>query len=74
LICNREGDDHLLPERAVSYPVAKTTDGYWTVPYFDCGGGNVWMVTYVAPLLKEQNGYVVFQLVYFRSSLFKIVK
>jgi G protein-coupled receptor 158 len=47
--------------------VAKTSDGYWTVPYFDCGGGNVLMVTYVAPLLKEHNGSVVFQLVYFRS-------
>ena len=56
----REGVEH-LPEHTLSYPVAKISDGYWTVPYFDCGGGNVWMVTYVAPLLKELNGSAVFQ-------------
>eukprot|EP00057_Strongylocentrotus_purpuratus_P009015 XP_011663489.1 PREDICTED: probable G-protein coupled receptor CG31760 [Strongylocentrotus purpuratus] len=25
------------------------TDGYWTKPYFDCGGGDVWMVTFSVP-------------------------
>ena len=24
-------------------------DGYWSKPYFDCGGGNVWMVTFSMP-------------------------
>ena len=24
-------------------------DGYWTMPYFDCGGGDVWMVTFSMP-------------------------
>ena len=24
-------------------------DGYWTQPYFDCGGGDVWMVTFSMP-------------------------
>ena len=24
-------------------------DGYWTKPYFDCGGGDVWMVTFSMP-------------------------
>ena len=24
-------------------------DGYWTKPYFDCGGGEVWMVTFTVP-------------------------
>ncbi|KAJ8042105.1 hypothetical protein HOLleu_13093 [Holothuria leucospilota] len=25
------------------------SDGYWTKPYFDCGGGDVWMVTFSMP-------------------------
>ena len=33
-------------------------DGYWTQPYFDCGGGDVWMVTFSMPFftnLKQLN-------------------
>ncbi|KAK7487087.1 hypothetical protein BaRGS_00021582, partial [Batillaria attramentaria] len=32
-------------------PVANYSHGRWTFPYFDCGGGNIWMVTYSAPIL-----------------------
>ncbi|XP_069115075.1 probable G-protein coupled receptor CG31760 [Argopecten irradians] len=30
--------------------LAKLADGHWTKPYFDCGGGDIWMVTYSSPL------------------------
>ncbi|XP_045169889.2 probable G-protein coupled receptor 179 isoform X2 [Mercenaria mercenaria] len=60
VVIYREGDHH-LPEVESSYPVAEVSDGHWTVPYYDCGDGNVWMVTYVAPLLKVVNGSILFQ-------------
>ncbi|XP_072013672.1 probable G-protein coupled receptor CG31760 [Amphiura filiformis] len=28
-------------------------DGYWTQPYFDCGGGDVWMVTFSMPFFTN---------------------
>ncbi|KAL1462238.1 hypothetical protein WDU94_014090 [Cyamophila willieti] len=24
-------------------------DGKWSKPYYDCGGGNIWMLTYTVP-------------------------
>ena len=24
-------------------------DGTWSKPYYDCGGGNIWMMTYTVP-------------------------
>ncbi|XP_070181130.1 probable G-protein coupled receptor CG31760 [Littorina saxatilis] len=39
-------------------PVANNTDGRWTFPYYDCGGGNIWMVTYSAPVLGLDSGDV----------------
>ncbi|GAU95413.1 hypothetical protein RvY_07035-2 [Ramazzottius varieornatus] len=24
-------------------------DGHWSKPYYDCGGGNIWMMTYTVP-------------------------
>ena len=37
-------------------------DGYWTQPYFDCGGGDVWMVTFSMPFFtnaQDLNGSAV---------------
>ncbi|KAL5008798.1 hypothetical protein ScPMuIL_014379 [Solemya velum] len=48
-ILYRSGDV-LLPAVEEETPVAKLSDGYWTKPYYDCGGGDVWMVTYLAPI------------------------
>ncbi|XP_055880727.1 probable G-protein coupled receptor CG31760 isoform X3 [Biomphalaria glabrata] len=42
-------------------PLATYQDGYWTRPYFDCGGGNIWMSTYSAPILSWNNGTVHFR-------------
>lgn len=36
----REPDEIL----AVTYE-----DGRWSKPYYDCGGGNIWMLTYTVP-------------------------
>ncbi|OAF69898.1 hypothetical protein A3Q56_02353 [Intoshia linei] len=27
-------------------------DGVWSSPYFDCGGGNIWMMTYTVPFFS----------------------
>ncbi|XP_069187445.1 uncharacterized protein [Procambarus clarkii] len=30
-------------------------DGRWSKPYFDCGGGNIWMMTYTVPFFGYAN-------------------
>ncbi|XP_067681814.1 probable G-protein coupled receptor CG31760 isoform X2 [Haliotis asinina] len=37
-------------EVPIRQPVARYEDGRWTYPYYDCGGGDIWMVTYSAPI------------------------
>ncbi|CAG2249548.1 GPR158 [Mytilus edulis] len=32
-----------LPEQEIVVLTAKLEDGHWTKPYFDCGGGDIWM-------------------------------
>ncbi|XP_043191274.1 uncharacterized protein LOC122388848 [Amphibalanus amphitrite] len=46
--------DNLFLRKYTRYPdyflAAKLEDGYWTAPYFDCGGFHpMWMITYAAP-------------------------
>ncbi|XP_030831956.1 probable G-protein coupled receptor CG31760 [Strongylocentrotus purpuratus] len=37
-------------------------DGHWSTPYFDCGGGNIWMMTYTVPFLgRRPNGTYYFK-------------
>ncbi|KAA0196660.1 hypothetical protein HAZT_HAZT004301 [Hyalella azteca] len=31
-------------------------DGIWSEPYFDCGGGNIWMLTYTVPFFGYHAG------------------
>ena len=33
-------------------------DGLWIRPYFDCFGGKIWMVTYLAPIFNETNEFL----------------
>ena len=33
-------------------------NGTWTRPYFDCFGGKVWMVTYLAPFYNETDDFL----------------
>ena len=36
-------------------------DGEWTKPYYDCGGGNIWMMTYTVPFFGFENGKYFFK-------------
>ncbi|XP_072024107.1 probable G-protein coupled receptor CG31760 [Amphiura filiformis] len=40
-------------ERSVDTSLMTIEDGYWTQPYFDCGGGDVWMVTFSMPFFTS---------------------
>ncbi|XP_052103612.1 probable G-protein coupled receptor 158 [Mytilus californianus] len=44
--------DISLPEQEIVVLTAKLEDGHWTKPYFDCGGGDIWMVTFSSPILS----------------------
>ncbi|XP_063425861.1 metabotropic glycine receptor-like [Mytilus trossulus] len=45
-----------LPEQQNVLLTAKLLDGHWTMPYFDCGGGDVWMVTFSSPIFSLNGG------------------
>ncbi|KAG7310327.1 hypothetical protein JYU34_003099 [Plutella xylostella] len=49
---SREPDEIL----SVSYE-----DGKWSKPYYDCGGGNIWMLTYTVPFFGYSNGTYFFK-------------
>ncbi|KAL5021248.1 hypothetical protein ScPMuIL_000403 [Solemya velum] len=36
-------------------------DGHWSLPYFDCGGGNIWMMTFTVPFFGYKNGTFKFK-------------
>lgn len=36
-------------------------DGKWSNPYFDCGGGDIWMMTYTVPFFGYQDGKFKFK-------------
>nr|KAG5709068.1 hypothetical protein BaRGS_004707 [Batillaria attramentaria] len=38
-----------------SVVTVKYSDGHWSLPYFDCGGGNIWMMTYTVPFFGYTN-------------------
>ncbi|ESO94286.1 hypothetical protein LOTGIDRAFT_161509 [Lottia gigantea] len=51
-----------LTEVEFDQPTAKYNDGHWTFPYFDCGGGNIWMVTYSSPIFYiDTNRSILFR-------------
>lgn len=39
----------------------KYEDGKWSKPYYDCGGGNIWMLTYTVPFFGFENGTYFFK-------------
>ncbi|KAG4067605.1 hypothetical protein HA402_005377 [Bradysia odoriphaga] len=39
----------------------KYEDGRWSKPYYDCGGGNIWMLTYTVPFFGHDNGTYFFK-------------
>lgn len=36
-------------------------DGRWSKPYYDCGGANIWMLTYTVPFFGYENGSYFFK-------------
>ncbi|XP_063239005.1 metabotropic glycine receptor-like [Bacillus rossius redtenbacheri] len=36
-------------------------DGKWSKPYYDCGGGNIWMLTYTVPFFGFRDGQYFFK-------------
>uniref|UniRef100_A0A1A9UWG2 Uncharacterized protein n=1 Tax=Glossina austeni TaxID=7395 RepID=A0A1A9UWG2_GLOAU len=46
----------------------KYEDGRWSKPYYDCGGGNIWMLTYTVPFFGYENGTYHFNLYTLGSS------
>ncbi|XP_025834712.1 probable G-protein coupled receptor 158 [Agrilus planipennis] len=36
-------------------------DGKWSKPYYDCGGGNIWMLTYTVPFFGYKNNTYFFK-------------
>lgn len=36
-------------------------DGKWSKPYYDCGGGNIWMLTYTVPFFGHKDGKYFFK-------------
>ena len=36
-------------------------DGTWSKPYYDCGGGNIWMMTYTVPFFGFEAGKYYFK-------------
>ena len=41
--------DYEIENQAWFFEPLLTEDGVWTAPYFDQGGGEIWMITFAAP-------------------------
>lgn len=50
-----------VPDEILS---VKYEDGKWSKPYYDCGGGNIWMLTYTVPFFGYKNGSYYFMWVF----------
>ncbi|OQV19086.1 putative G-protein coupled receptor [Hypsibius exemplaris] len=50
---------HKVPTNFME-PRMEYDDGFWTRPYFDCGGGNIWMITFNSPIQAVINGSLGF--------------
>ncbi|EEB16097.1 predicted protein [Pediculus humanus corporis] len=42
-----------MPDEILS---VRYEDGKWSKPYYDCGGGNIWMLTYTVPFFGGTSG------------------
>lgn len=62
----RRNESNLVEEEILNVTYE---DGKWSKPYFDCGGGNIWMITYTIPFFGY-NGTYYFKWVLFSSSFY----
>ncbi|XP_064610873.1 LOW QUALITY PROTEIN: probable G-protein coupled receptor CG31760 [Liolophura sinensis] len=49
------------PEEEDMIVTVSYEDGHWGKPYFDCGGGDIWMMTYTIPFFAFRNGTFYFK-------------
>ncbi|CAG9828507.1 unnamed protein product [Diabrotica balteata] len=47
-----------IPQEILS---VRYEDGKWSKPYYDCGGGNIWMLTYTVPFFGYVNSTYIFK-------------
>jgi hypothetical protein len=58
----RINETSLGPIRIDRSLTVRYEDGHWSLPYFDCGGGGIWMMTYTVPFFgKDKNGIFHFK-------------
>ncbi|KAF7270183.1 hypothetical protein GWI33_016798 [Rhynchophorus ferrugineus] len=50
--------DVRIPEEILA---VRYEDGKWSKPYYDCGGGNIWMLTYTVPFFGFKNNTYFFK-------------
>ncbi|XP_022901196.1 metabotropic glycine receptor isoform X2 [Onthophagus taurus] len=55
---NESAHTERIPDEILS---VRYEDGKWSKPYFDCGGGNIWMLTYTVPFFGYQNNTYFFK-------------
>ncbi|XP_052061288.1 probable G-protein coupled receptor 158 [Mytilus californianus] len=55
---NQSHHDERIIDRVISVTYEH---GHWSKPYFDCGGGNIWMMTYTVPFFGYKNGSFKFK-------------
>ena len=56
---NMTSDDE---QQDLRQPMSLIGDGHWTAPYYDCGGGDIWMVTYSSPIFgMDASGTPIFK-------------
>ena len=70
----RHNVTHHGPELPLQQPRARQQDGHWTAPYYDCGGGDIWMVTYSAPIFgwDDTNNVPIFRYMLSDSVKYKL--
>ena len=51
-----EGNQSIIHN--VTRLLVRYEDGLWTRPYFDCFGGKIWMVTFLAPIFNETREFL----------------
>ncbi|XP_063929277.1 metabotropic glycine receptor [Zophobas morio] len=55
---NESAHSERVPDEILS---VRYEDGKWSKPYYDCGGGNIWMLTYTVPFFGYQNNTYYFK-------------
>lgn len=51
-----EGNQSIIHN--VTRLLVRYEDGLWTRPYFDCFGGKIWMVTFLAPIFNDTREFL----------------